>query len=92
MTKQQQKVYDFIKKHPGATTKDIMLQTGIQCPSGRISELRAAGVDIQEVGTVKYPGSKAFVKYKIGKPLTKTISRVEIVDGVAVEIKETVAI
>lgn len=73
MTKQQEKVYRYILANRGCTTKDIMLHTGIQCPSGRISELRRDGVDIQEIGTVKYAGSKAFVKYAIGTPLSKTV-------------------
>lgn len=92
MTKQQRKVYEYIRDHEGCTTKDIMRDTGIQCPSGRISEMRADGIDIVSVGKVKYEGSKAFEKYAIGKPLTKKVSTVQIVDGVAKEIISEVAV
>lgn len=85
MTNQQEKVYRFILNNRGCTTKDIMLETGIQCPSGRISELRSLGVKIEEIGTLKYPGSKAFVQYAIGKPLQKRTQHIEIVDGRAIE-------
>jgi len=85
MTKQQKKVYIYILEHRGCTTKDIMLGTGIQCPSGRIAEMRADGVDIISVGQKKYEGSKAFECYAIGKQLTKTQSVFEIRDGVVVE-------
>ena len=60
-----------------------MLGTGIQCPSGRISELRNQGVDIISVGHRKYAGSKAFELYAIGKPLTKTKTIVEVIDNIA---------
>ncbi len=92
MTSQQEKVYRYILNHRGCTTHDIMRDTFIQCPSGRISELRAMGVDIQEIGTIRYEGTKAFVRYAIGKPLTKTRSRFEVVNGMAREVIETVAI
>lgn len=68
LTKQQQKVYDYIRKRPGCTTKDIMLNTGIQCPSGRITELRQAGVLIVSVGQRKYPGAHPFECYAIKEP------------------------
>jgi Helix-turn-helix domain len=65
LTRQQRRVLDFIKNNRGATTKDIMLGTGIQCPSGRITELRQAGVNIISVGKKKYPGAHAFEMYAI---------------------------
>ncbi len=92
MTKQQRKVYEYIRDHAGCTTKEIMMSTGIQCPSGRISELRRDGVDIISVGQVKYEGSKAFEKYQIGTPLTKTVSRFVPSNGGMREIKEEVII
>ena len=70
MTKQQLKVYKYILDHPGCTTRDIVRDTFVSCPSGRITELRGI-VEIKEVGTVKYPGTKAFVKYAIDTPLKK---------------------
>lgn len=74
MTKQQEKVYRFILNHRGCTTKDIMLGTGIQCPSGRISELREQGVKIISIGHRKYEGSKAFECYAIDEPFKKKVS------------------
>lgn len=51
-----------------------MMKTGIQCPSGRIAELRADGIQIVSIGQKKFEGSKAFEMYAIDKPLTKTKS------------------
>lgn len=79
LTKQQEKVYRFILNNRGCTTKDIMLGTGIQCPSGRISELRAQGVKITSIGHRKYEGSKAFECYAIDEPLTRIITKVRVV-------------
>jgi hypothetical protein len=62
LTKQQRKVFDYISAHRGCTTKDIQRDTGIECPSGRITEMRKLGL-IEEIGTLKYPGSRAFVRY-----------------------------
>lgn len=67
MTRQQKKVYDYILKNPGCTTHDITVNTFVQVPSARISELRALGVKIESVGFKKYPGSKAFVRYAVKK-------------------------
>jgi hypothetical protein len=67
LTKQQRKVANYIYQHRGCTTKDIQRDTGITCPSGRITELRHAGVNIVSIGTKKYPGSKAFECYAIDK-------------------------
>lgn len=75
MTKQQRKVYDFIANNKGCTTKDIMQQTGIQCPSGRITELREIGVKIESVGRRRYPGSRPFECYAIKDAPTKTKSQ-----------------
>ncbi|MEO9623820.1 MULTISPECIES: hypothetical protein [Alphaproteobacteria] len=85
LTKQQERVYRYILANRGCTTKDIMLNTGIQCPSGRISELRDQGVKITSIGQRRYRGSKAFECYAIDEPLTKRVSQVYIVNGRAVE-------
>lgn len=92
LTKQAEKVYRFILANRGCTTKEIMLGTGIQCPSGRISEMRADGVKIISIGQKKYPGSKSFEMYAIEEPLTKQVSHISVIDGRAVETFETVAI
>lgn len=75
MTKQQEKVYRFILSNRGCTSKEIMLGTGIQCPSGRIAEMRADGIKIVSIGQKHYPGSHAFEMYAIDDPLTKQVSR-----------------
>lgn len=92
MTKQQEKVYRFIVANRGCTSKEIMLGTGIQCPSGRITELRNQGIKITSIGHKKYPGSKAFEMYAIDNPLTKQVSTFSIIDGKAIETKQTVLI
>lgn len=85
MTKQQAKVYNYILNNRGCTTHDIMRDTFVQCPSGRISELRNQGVKIISLGHKKYEGSKPFEMYAIDEPLTKKVSKIEIVNGVAQE-------
>lgn len=90
LSNQQQKIYDYIRNHRGCTSHDITVDTFIQKPCARISELRALGVKITSIGHKKYPNSKAFEMYAIDEPLTKTVSRVQIIDGRAVEIKEMV--
>ena len=69
LTKQQRKVYDYIKVHPGCTTRDIQRDIFVSCPSGRITELRQAGVQIVSVGHRKYPGAHPFEMYKIVEPV-----------------------
>lgn len=94
LTNQQEKVYRCILENRGITSKEIMLKTGIQCPSGRIAEMRADGVPIVSIGHKKYEGSKAFEMYAIDTPLTKTISKFEYdpLRGVMVERKEIINI
>ena len=83
LTRQEQKVYDYILAHRGCTTHDIQRDLFIGCPSARITGLRTKGVDVQSIGQKKYPHSRPFEMYAIGRPLTKMVSQVEIVDGVA---------
>lgn len=64
-TKQEQKVYDYILAHPECITKDIFRDTGISCPSARITYLRDKGVEFEDCGKVHYPGSMPYTKYKI---------------------------
>jgi hypothetical protein len=70
LTSQQKKVANYIFHHPGATTKDIQRDTGITCPSGRITEIRQLGIEIRSIGQKKFAGSKAFEMYKIVVPQT----------------------
>lgn len=74
-TKQQERVYRCILENRGITSKEIMLKTGIQCPSGRIAELRNMGVKIVSIGHKKYEGSKAFEMYAVDEPLTKQVPK-----------------
>jgi hypothetical protein len=85
LTRQEQKVYDYILAHRGCTTHHIQRDLFIECPSARITGLRTKGVDVQSIGQKKYPHSRPFEMYAIGRPLTKMVSQVEIVDGVARE-------
>lgn len=87
------RVYKCILENPGITSKEIMLMTGVQCPSGRISEIRDLGIKIISIGQRKFPGSKPFEMYKIeGEPLTKQVStfHYDPVAHVMVEVKEIV--
>lgn len=77
LTPQEKKVYDYIKAHPGATTHSITRDTFVQKPCARITDLRAKGVEIASVGQVKYPGTRAFVKYAIKTGLTRKVSKYE---------------
>jgi hypothetical protein len=65
LTKQQEKVRAYIASHRGCTTRDIIRDTFITCPSGRITELRQAGVNIISVGKKRFPGANAFECYAI---------------------------
>jgi hypothetical protein len=76
LTPQERKVYDYILTHRGYTTHDIQRDLWIECPSARITGLRTKGVDVQSVGQKKYPHSRPFEMYAIGKPLTRRVSRV----------------
>ena len=91
LTKQEQKVYDYLRKNPGSTTKDIQRDLGISCPSARITYMRQKGVEIRSIGQVKYPGSRAFEKYTV-EPLTKRVSQIQIIDGRAVETFKEVSV
>lgn len=65
LTKQEQKVRDYILAHPGTTTADIIRDTFITCPSARITTLRQKGVNIKEVGKRHFAGSHPFTEYAI---------------------------
>lgn len=65
LTKQEQKVYNYIRDHLGCTTKDIQRDLGIECPSARITYMRQKGVDIRSIGQKKFPGSRPFEMYAI---------------------------
>jgi hypothetical protein len=89
LTKQEQKVYNFIRDHRGATTKDIERELGITCPSARITYLRDKGVSIKSIGQKKYPGTRAFEMYAIeaAEPAYKIEHRYDSVRDVMVEVR-----
>jgi hypothetical protein len=68
LTKQERKVYDYILRHRGATTRDIIRDTYVTCPSGRITEMRSKGVPIISIGQKRYAGARAFECYAIERP------------------------
>lgn len=65
LNNQEKKVYDYIRSNPGCTTRDIIRDTFITCPSARITTLRKKGVNIQSVGKVRFAGSQPFERYAI---------------------------
>lgn len=65
LNKQQQKVYDYIEQNPGCTTKDIRDATWVQCPTGRMSEMRTLGIVFKEVGVERYGRNQPFKKYAL---------------------------
>lgn len=83
LTPQETKVYNFIRDNPGATTHDITIATYIQKPCARIVGLQHKGIEVVIVGEKKYPGSRPFKQYAIGKPLMRTKTIVEVIDNIA---------
>lgn len=83
LTPQEKKVYDFIRDNPGCTTHDITMATYIQKPCARLVGIQRKGVEIAIVGEKRYPGSRPFKQYAIGKPLTKMKTIVEVIDNIA---------
>jgi Helix-turn-helix domain len=68
LTKQEQKVCDYIREHRGCTTRDIQRDLLIECPSARITGLRKKGVLVTTVGQKKkYPGARPFEMYAVEK-------------------------
>lgn len=80
---QEEKVYRYILANPGCTTHDITRDTFVQKPCARIVGLESKGVVVERRGEIKYPGTRPFSRLYIGKPLTKRVQRVQVVDGVA---------
>jgi hypothetical protein len=60
LSNQCQKVYDYLRAHPGCTTLDIINATAVAYPSRRIAELRRAGIQIIVVGDKTVPGARPF--------------------------------
>jgi len=92
LTAQEQKIYTYLKEHRGATTHDMTRDTFVQKPCARLVGLQSKGVEIEVIGEVKYPGTRPFKKYAIKTPLTKKVSTIQIINGVAHEKWEEVAV
>ena len=58
LSKQCQKVYDYLAAHPGCTVLDIIRNTGVTYASGRIAELPKAGVPIVVIGKKQCAGAR----------------------------------
>jgi hypothetical protein len=65
LTKQERKIYDYIRAHRGCTTRDMQRDLGIECPSARITGLRNKGVTVLSIGQKKYPGARPFEMYAV---------------------------
>lgn len=66
LSRQEQKVYDYILAHPGCTTHDITVNTFIQKPCARIVGLERKGVEVKRVGEVRYAADiRPFKKLEI---------------------------
>lgn len=70
---QCQKVYEYIKAHPGCTTLDIINDTAIAYPSHRIAELRRAGVPIIVIGRKKLPDTRPFKRFALRQASLDTL-------------------
>lgn len=77
LTKQEKKVYDYIRDHAGCTTHDITVNTYIQKPCARITQMKQKGVEIENVGEIRYGDSRPFKKYALKNQLTKQVSTFE---------------
>lgn len=96
LSRQQKQVYDFLKERGTATIREIRNGTvpPVMKPDMRISEMNLAyrkekGTDlIMNAGRNK---SREVLK-TIARPMTKRVSHVEIVDGVAYETMRVVEV
>ena len=91
---QQQRIYDYLVQHGEATIVQLRNALFIAKPDMRISEMNRAyqlehGEDL--IVTVRKKENGEHVK-NLKNILTKKVSRVEIVDGVAYEKWETVPV
>lgn len=70
LTKSEQRIYDYIKKHGSITTMDAIMDIGETRLSARIFELKESGVNIQDewIDVKNRWGERRRVKsYFIGK-------------------------
>lgn len=74
LTKSEQRIYDYIKKHGSITTMDAIMDIGETRLSARIFELKESGVNIQDewVEVKNRWGERRHVKsYFIGKGVNR---------------------
>ncbi len=73
LSKQCEKVYEYIRSHPGCTTLDIINDTAIAYPSHRIAQLRRAGVPIIVIGHKTLPGARPFKRLALRQASVDTL-------------------
>ena len=73
LSKQCEKVYEYIRSHPGCTTLDIINDTAIAYPSHRIAELRRAGIPIVVIGDKKVAGARPFKRLALRQASLDTL-------------------
>ena len=97
LNRQQKAVYDFILAHPACTVQQIREATLQRKPDMRISEINYSYQLEHEKGIPNLKDDAKNLIVNVGRnkyrevlksvraPLTRTVSKVEIVDGIAVE-------
>ena len=81
LSKQEQKVYDFILRTPHSTTADIQHSIWVSCPSARITEMnkKARTEGLPEViisdGKRYYDGAHPFEEYIINPAYLRAIEK-----------------
>jgi Helix-turn-helix domain len=73
LSKQCEKVYEYIQSHPGCTKLDIITATGIVYPSERIAALRKAGVPVIVIGKKKQIDGGSFNQFAIREASLDTL-------------------
>ncbi len=73
LSKQSEKVYEYIRSHPGCTKLEIITGTGVAYPSERIAALRKAGVPIMVVGKKKDLDAGPFKQFAIREASLDTL-------------------
>jgi hypothetical protein len=85
LTKQEQKVFNYIRDHRGCTTRDLQRDLLIECPSARITGLRNKGIVVTTIGQKKYPGARPFEMYAVEDIKPRYTYEFDAVRGVMVE-------
>jgi hypothetical protein len=83
LSNQCQRVYDYIKAHPGCTTLDIINETAVTYPSHRIAELRRAGIPIVVIGDKRVAGAGPFKRLALRQASLDTLPIPGLLPGAA---------